>query len=112
MNTPSTQFAALVQAFFCRRLIDQQNASAETVASYRDTFRLLFGFLQETRNKAPSALQLGDLDAQTIASFLDYLESVRHNRASSRNVRRNIAGVRAERARQLRRNGRRRNYHR
>ena len=52
-------FAALVQAFFCQRLIEQQNVSARTVASYRDTFRLLLGFLERHRKKPPGTVALG-----------------------------------------------------
>ncbi|MBM4092466.1 MAG: integrase [Planctomycetes bacterium] len=83
----SIRFAALVQDFFCRRLIDQQNVSAQTVASYRDTFRLLLGFLQDKRKIAPASLTLADLDAETIASFLDHLESQRDNSIRTRNAR-------------------------
>ena len=50
-------FATLVRQFFCQRLIAQQNASARTVASYRDTFRLLLAFFAESRGRPrrPSA---------------------------------------------------------
>ena len=65
----SSLFATLVQDFFCRRLIDQQNASGETVSTYRDAFRLLLSFLQEAQNKAPASLTLADLDAETIAAL-------------------------------------------
>lgn len=85
--TSSSLFASLVQDFFCRRLIDQQNVSAQTIAAYRDTFRLLFSYLQDTRNKAPASLTLADLKAETIASFLDYLETQRHNSIRTRNAR-------------------------
>jgi integrase/recombinase XerD len=80
-------FAALVQDFFYRRLIQQQNASERTVASYRDTFRLLLGYLEETRSKPPITLTLADLDAPTIAAFLDHLERERHNSIRTRNTR-------------------------
>jgi site-specific recombinase XerD len=89
----SSRFATLVQDFFCRRLIDQQNASGETIAAYRDAFRLLFGFLQDVRNKTPASLTLADLDAETIAAFLDYLETQRHNSIRTRNAR--LAAIRA-----------------
>ena len=36
--------APCLQAFFTERLITQRRASAHTIASYRDTFRLLLGF--------------------------------------------------------------------
>ncbi len=84
-STPD--FAALVQEFFCQRLIGQQNASAQTVASYRDTFRLLLGYLGQSQKKQPSAVALTDLDAPTVVAFLDYLEKKRHNSVRTRNAR-------------------------
>ena len=84
---PGPDFAALVQEFFCQRLIQQQNASARTVASYRDTFRLLLGYLEHSRKKQPSAVALADLDAPTVAAFLDHLEKTRGNGVRTRNTR-------------------------
>lgn len=80
-------FATLVQEFFCQRLVQQQDASSETVASYRDAFRLLLGYLQQTRRKQPSALTLADLDAPVITAFLQYLEKKRGNKTRTRNAR-------------------------
>jgi site-specific recombinase XerC len=42
MNAAGT--ASLLQRFFTDRLREQQGVSAHTVASYRDTFRLLLRF--------------------------------------------------------------------
>ena len=86
-TSSATRFAALVQGFFCQRLIDQQNVSQQTVAAYRDTFRLLLSFLQGTRNIAAASLTLADLDAETMVAFLDHLESQRHNSIRTRNAR-------------------------
>ena len=80
-------FATLVRQFFCERLIAQQNASARTVASYRDTFRLLLAFFAESRGRPPSALVVADLDAPVILAFLDHLEQVRGNCVRTRNAR-------------------------
>jgi site-specific recombinase XerD len=84
-DTPG--FAALVRQFFCGRLVAQQNASARTVASYRDTFRLLLNFFAECRGRPPSALSMADLDAPAILAFLDHLEQVRGNCVRTRNAR-------------------------
>lgn len=70
---------ALLQRFFTERLVTQQGASPHTVASYRDTFRLLFRFTSERLGRAPSALRLDELDATLLASFLDHLERDRGN---------------------------------
>lgn len=79
--------APILQAFFTERLIAQRQASPHTIASYRDTFRLLLGFTQHRTGKAPSALQLEDLDAGLIGDFLHHLEAERHNTVRTRNAR-------------------------
>ncbi len=86
-STPQTHFAKLVQEFFLDRLIRQRNSSPQTVAAYRDCFRLLFEFAQEHRNKPTDRLVLADLDAPLVLAFLDHLEKVRKNSIRSRNAR-------------------------
>lgn len=79
--------APTLQGFFTQRLIGQRQASPHTIASYRDTFRLLLGFAQRRTDKSPSALALEDLDATLIGAFLDHLEHERHNSVRTRNNR-------------------------
>lgn len=86
-------FQSLLQAFFTDRLMAQRNASPHTVASYRDTFRLLLVFAQERLGRPPSALALDDLDSSFIGDFLDHLENRRKNSARSRNAR--LAAIRS-----------------
>jgi site-specific recombinase XerD len=57
------------------------------VAAYRDTFRLLLSFLRVATGKMPCKLDLQDLDAHTIAAFLQHLEITRHNGVRTRNAR-------------------------
>ena len=45
MRDPAN-LAALLQAFFTTRLMAQRKVSPHTIASYRDTFRLLLQFAQ------------------------------------------------------------------
>src|SRR6202048_519680 len=78
---------ALLQSFFTTRLMTQRKVSPHTIASYRDTFRLLLEFAQKQLHKAPSKLALTDLDPPLIGSFLDQLEKHRGNTARSRNLR-------------------------
>jgi integrase/recombinase XerD len=89
MKTPYSEagFAMLLQQFFLERLIQQQNASTQTVAAYRDSFRLLLQFAQHHLGKSPERLTLTDLDAPLILAFLNHLESERHNTIRSRNAR-------------------------
>ena len=92
-RSSAPNFAALVQEFFYQRLLQQQDVSSETVASYRDAFRLLLDYLQKTRRKQPSSVTLSDLDAPTITAFLLYLEKKRGNKPRTRNAR--LAAIRS-----------------
>jgi site-specific recombinase XerD len=76
-----------MESFFTMRLATQQNASPNTVAAYRDAFRLLLGFVHETKGVAPAKLTLEELDAATIGQFLDHLESSRGASIKTRNSR-------------------------
>lgn len=91
--TAAPNLAPLLEGFFTRRLIAQRRASPHTIASYRDTFRLLLGFVQKRSGRAPSKLALTDFRAPLIASFLDQLENERTNNARTRNVR--LAAIRS-----------------
>lgn len=82
-----TLVAGLLEAFFTERLQRQRNASPNTIAAYRDTFRLLLAFAQERLRKPPSALPLADLDATFVAAFLQHLEKQRRNSVRTRNAR-------------------------
>ena len=84
---PACNVATLIERFFTERLIRQRNVSANTIASYRDTFRLLFMFAQVRLRKSPSALTLADLDATFIGAFLTDLEVKRGASAKTRNLR-------------------------
>lgn len=83
----STRFAKYLQKFFTVRLMKERDASAHTIASYKDAFRLLLSFLTTKLGKAPAKIELEDLDAPVISEFLQHLEDVRGNCASTRNAR-------------------------
>lgn len=87
MNAIPDRFPGLLQAFFTDRLMHQRQASPHTIASYRDTFRLLLQFAHERLRKEPSALSINDLDTPFIGVFLDHLEKNRGIGPRSRNVR-------------------------
>jgi hypothetical protein len=48
--------APIMEAFFTDRLMTQQSASPHTIASYRDTFKLLLGYLNTRTGKLPAHL--------------------------------------------------------
>lgn len=79
--------APTLQAFFTDRLSRQCQASPNTIAAYRDTFKLLICFAAQRVGKQPSHLDFADLDAELIAAFLDYLQHQRANSVSTRNAR-------------------------
>ena len=79
--------APTLQAFFTDRLLQQRHASPHTIAAYRDTWKLLVRFAAAHLAKAPSQLELGDLDAPLIGRFLVHLEHDRANSVRTRNAR-------------------------
>jgi site-specific recombinase XerD len=85
--------AGLVQQFFTDRLCTQLEASPNTIAGYRDTFRLLLRFASEHTGRPPTKLLVDDLDHRLIGAFLTHVETVRGNSARSRNVR--LAAIRS-----------------
>lgn len=93
MSANSTDLSRLLQNFFCQRLLTQRRASPQTIASYRDAFRLLLRYAAEHTRKPPASLSLDDIDAPLVLGFLDHLESQRGNSPRSRNAR--LAAIRS-----------------
>ena len=85
MKTPN--LAGHLQRFFTDRLLGQLGASPHTVASYRDTFRLLLKYASKTCQRQASALNVDDLDVKLVGAFLKHLEQERRNSVRSRNNR-------------------------
>lgn len=82
-----TLLAPTLEAFFTQRLMTQLSASPHTIASYRDSWRLLLGYVHEQTGTGPSALDIADLDAPTIGAFLTHLEVDRGSAIRTRNLR-------------------------
>lgn len=76
--------APTLQAFFTSLLTSQRQASPNTVAAYRDAWRLLLRYAQDRTGKQPCQLDLADLDAPFVAGFLDHLEHDRGNSVRTR----------------------------
>ena len=81
------EFPGLLQAFFTDRLMSEKQASAHTVASYRDTFRLLIEYGHERLKKEPGKIRIADLNTDFVLTFLNHLEKNRGVSARSRNQR-------------------------
>ncbi len=79
--------APTLQSFFTDRLVNQRQASPRTVASYRDSLKLLVAFVHARTGKTPSTLDWEDVGPEVVCAFLDHLEGVRGNGARTRNLR-------------------------
>lgn len=90
-NTPI--FQVLLQNFFLQRMIQQRKFSAETINSYRDTFRIYLLFLSERFGINAISVELKHLDLEYIQEFCMYLEINRKNKAVTINNR--LAAIRS-----------------
>lgn len=89
----TTTLPTLIQQFFTNRLCNQMEASPNTIAGYRDTFRLLLHFASERTGRTPTKLSVADLDSDLVGDFLTHVETQRHNSARTRNTR--LAAIRS-----------------
>lgn len=80
------QLSFHVQRYFLTYLVKQHNYGGNTIASYRDTFRLFLMFMDKAGVDV-SKLKVADVDHNNIAAFLDWLHEERNNGVSTRNVR-------------------------
>jgi integrase/recombinase XerD len=83
----ATDFAVFLHRFLTAHLAGLRGCSPNTVASYRDTFKLLIVFFRDERSIPPEKLALDCVDDAAITGFLDWLEASRHNSISTRNQR-------------------------
>ena len=79
--------------FFTDYLPAVRGMSPHTQKSYRDSLVLLLRFLCSRTNLHPTALDLENITAEVVISFLNHLEEERHNCVPTRNVR--LAAVHA-----------------
>lgn len=75
-----------VQSYFLSYLIAQRGYGDNTLASYRDTFKILFLFLKSSGNNL-AKLEIAQINRTCILRFLEWLETERNNAISTRNLR-------------------------
>ena len=80
------QLSFYVQRFFLAYMINQHNYGGNTVASYRDTFLILFGYL-DMEGSEISKMKVSELSQEKIIEFLEWLKNERSNGVSTRNIR-------------------------
>lgn len=85
MNTPT--LATLLSAFFLRYLAVERGVSPHTVASYRDSMKLLLQFVAARRGRSVDQLAIEDLTGPLVLDFLAHLETSRGNTTRTRNAR-------------------------
>jgi site-specific recombinase XerD len=85
-TNPSATLALTLRGFFTDYLPRQRALSPHTLLSYRDSLKLLLKFAAGKKGD-PSQLTVEHLTVEKITAFLQSLESARHNRVSTRNVR-------------------------
>ena len=83
----ATDFAVFLHRFLTAHLAGLRGCSPHTVASYRDTFKLLIVFFRDERSVPPEKLTLDRIDPDAITAFLNWLEVTRRNSVSTRNQR-------------------------
>ena len=86
LDSPSL-LAPLLERFFIDRLMRQCEVSPHTIASYRDSIRLLLGFASRHLNLTPETLLFEQIDAPLVADFLNDLEVTRNVSVRTRNLR-------------------------
>jgi len=83
----ATDFAVFLRRFLTAHLAGLRGCSPNTVASYRDTFKLLIAYFRDDRSISPEKLTLDCVNAATITGFLNWLDASRGNGVSTRNQR-------------------------
>ena len=73
--------------FLSKYLAGQKNLSTNTIASYRDTFKLFLVFLNDAKKLKPQKVTLSLIKRQTITEFLEWIEKKRKCCISTRNQR-------------------------
>lgn len=79
-------FSFYVQRYFMSYLMKQHNYGANTISSYRDTFKLLYSFLVNTDVNV-SRIVIDDISYDKVIEFMTWLGETRKNGVSTKNVR-------------------------
>jgi integrase/recombinase XerD len=79
--------ATSLQTYFTTFAHTQRDLSAHTIASYRDTWRMLLKYLTATLQAPTDALDFDAVTATNVTGFLDHLEHERGNGTRTRNAR-------------------------
>lgn len=88
MKVPAAnKLAFRLRGYFTDHLPRVRGMSAHTIYSYRDSLMLFLRFLTSERKSRVEDLDLNDIEPDHVIAFLAYLEEVRKNGVTTRNVR-------------------------
>lgn len=80
-------FPRYLTCYLSQYLPGQKNVSPNTIASYRDTFKLFLIFCETCRWLSPERLTMARLTKELVLAFLDWIETERHGSINTRNHR-------------------------
>ena len=83
----TNDFPRILSDFLLKELPGIRNQSSNTIVSYRDTYKRLLTYCRDILDIKPETLSVGDLTAERITEFLNWLESECNNSISTRNQR-------------------------
>ncbi|HNU71743.1 MAG TPA: site-specific integrase [Thermodesulfobacteriota bacterium] len=89
----TTDFARYLTDYLSVYLPGQRNLSPHTIASYRDTFKLLLIFCEHEKGISPESLTIAYIDDDLIRAFMTWIETTRKCGITTRNQR--LAAVHA-----------------
>ena len=83
----TNDFSWYLTSFFSQYLPGEKNMSVNTIASYRDTFRVFFLFCEKAKSISINKITLSLFTKEFIIEFLDWLETERSCSIVTRNQR-------------------------
>ncbi len=81
------EFGSSLESFFMEYIIRERGCSDKTVRAYRDAFVLLVDYFGSVKSITPEKITLDMFRRDTVTSFLNWLEDVRHCSIGTRNSR-------------------------
>jgi integrase/recombinase XerD len=82
-----TDFAKHLTDFLSKYLPGQRNLSINTIASYRDTFKLFLIFCEAEKKKKATQIKMSYISRDVVIEYLNWLEKKRNCSISTRNQR-------------------------
>jgi site-specific recombinase XerD len=87
MSRAGATFQEMLESWFLAWLMGHRGLSPQTVASYRDSFKLLLRWLDEERGIRPEDVVFDDVGRDSVVAFLDWLRDGRGCSAKTVNCR-------------------------